>query len=283
MLDNSVIQQGQKILCSLGWRLNSIRLFFPALKQETIRGFLTSFNISTNILIRSHMEKLNKKTDYKSFIKSAQNKSDQSECKRCCTCCAKGGPALHKDDLDLVKSGKLHGKFLFTIREGEPAEDNVKGGLIQAETDVVKIKSKDGTEACLYADFSNNQCSIYENRPLECKVLKCWDTSEIEALYDKDRLTRKDIIGEIQGLWELVEEHQEKCSFSEVKQIIDENQGKIAGKALEQLLEIVQYDISIRALVLEKTDTDPNLIPFLFGTPMQLILRKLGIEFKQRT
>lgn len=229
------------------------------------------------------MEELKKKSDFKSFIKSAQNKSGQTECKRCCTCCAKGGPALHKEDLDLIKSGKLHGKFLFTIREGEPAEDNVKGGLIQVKTDIIKIKSKDGMEACLYANFSNNQCSIYDDRPIECRVLKCWDTAEIEELYNKDRLTRKDIIGDIQGLWELVEDHQQKCSFSKVKQIIDESQGKIHGERLEQLLEIVQYDISIRALVLEKTDTDPNLIPFLFGTPMQSILRKLGIEFKQNT
>ncbi|MCG8336751.1 MAG: YkgJ family cysteine cluster protein [Proteobacteria bacterium] len=229
------------------------------------------------------MEELKEKSDYVSFIKSAQNKSDQTECKRCCTCCAKGGPALHKEDLDLIQSGKLHGRFLFTIREGEPAKDNVKGGLAQADTDIIKIKSKDGTDACLYANFTNNQCSIYEDRPIECKTLKCWDTAEIEALYNKNRLTRKDIIGGIQGLWELVEEHQQKCSFSKVKQIIEEAKGKIEGQALKQLLEIVQYDISIRTLVLEKTDTDPNLIPFLFGTPMQSILRKLGIEFKQRS
>ncbi len=178
---------------------------------------------------------------------------------------------MHKQDLELIKSGKLHGRFLFTIREGEPAEDNVKGGLIHAESDIIKIKSRDNAPACLFANFSKNQCSIYEDRPLECRVLKCWDTKEIEALYDKERLSRKDIIGNIEGLWELVAE------------IIDENQGKIEGQALEQLLEMVQYDISIRALVMEKTDTDPNLMPFLFGAPLQNILKKLGIEFKLRS
>lgn len=218
--------------------------------------------------------------DIQSIIQSARSRTDKSECDRCCTCCAKGGPALHLEDLELINSGKLHGRFLYTIRAGEPAEDNVKGGLIFTDTDIIKIKTKENGDACLFVDFNKGQCSIYENRPLECRALKCWDTREIEAIYTVERLTRKDVVGHIAGLWDLIEEHQEKCSFTDIKQIIDSHPEKLEGDALQSLLEIVQYDISIRKLVLEKTDTDSNLLPFLFGMPLQSILAKFGIQFK---
>lgn len=216
----------------------------------------------------------------KTIIEATKSKNEKTACDRCCTCCAHGGPALHTEDLELIKNGKLHGRFLYTIREGEPAEDNVQGGMIYTDSDIIKIKSKENADACLYADFPNNQCAIYDNRPLECRTLKCWDTKDLEEMYNKNYLTREEIIGKVEGLWELVSEHQEKCSFAKVREIIDNSHGTIEGKAMEELLEIVQYDISIRALVLEKTDTDPNLMHFLFGTPLQTILKKMGIEFK---
>jgi Fe-S-cluster containining protein len=221
-------------------------------------------------------------SELKKNIKNPAIKERLTECNRCMTCCAKGGPALHVIDKPLIESGQLSGRFLFTIREGEPAEDNVKGGLIHTETDIIKIKSKENSDICIYADLNKNSCSIYDQRPIECRVLKCWDTDEIEKLYDKDRLTRKDIIGHIDGLWDLVEEHQEKCSFLKVKQVLAANPDKIEGDGLAELLEMVQFDISIRALVIEKTDTDESYLSFLFGIPLQRILNKFGIAFKKK-
>ncbi len=220
--------------------------------------------------------------DLKKLVRNPSSKENKSECNRCMTCCAKGGPALHQADKHLIESGKLNGRFLYTIRKGEPAQDNVKGGLIHTDTDIIKIKSKETSDICLYADINNSSCSIYNDRPLECRVLKCWDTREIEDLYQKERLTRQDIIGHIEGLSDLVEEHQEKCSFQRIIQLLESNSGKLEGGALSELLEIVQFDISIRKLVVEKTGTDKAYLPFLFGIPLQNILKKLGIELKKR-
>ena len=227
--------------------------------------------------------KQDKLSEIRKNITTPAGKEGKSACNRCMTCCAKGGPALHMADMPLITSGKINGRFLFTIRKGEIADDNVKGGLVNTDTDIIKVKSKEGSDVCLFADFNGKSCSIYDHRPLECRALKCWDTAEIEAVYNKDRLTRKDIVGHIEGLWELVQEHQEKCSFLKIKRILEENPGKIEGEALGELLEIVQYDISIRALVVEKTGTDKAYLPFLFGIPLKQILKKLGIEFKKKT
>ena len=210
-----------------------------------------------------------------------RSKAGITECIRCCTCCSNGGPALHREDKKFLDSGQLHGRFLFTIRQGEPAEDNVKGGLIFADTDIIKIKSKDNSDTCLYADLNKNSCSIYESRPLECRILRCWDTQEIEAKYDKDRLTRRDILGQVEGLWDLIEEHQEHCSYTKIKEILDKNPGNLIETAKKTLLEMVHYDLSLRNMVVEKTGTDPNLLLFLFGHPLQKTLGKFGLELGQ--
>ena len=43
------------------------------------------------------------------------------ECKRCGTCCIKGGPVLHSVDLALITEGVIRPDQLVVIRHGEPA------------------------------------------------------------------------------------------------------------------------------------------------------------------
>lgn len=59
----------------------------------------------------------------------------RTHCRRCGTCCEKGGPALHTDDRMLIENGHIPARYLFTIREGEPVVDNVKENPIFAQTD----------------------------------------------------------------------------------------------------------------------------------------------------
>ncbi len=50
------------------------------------------------------------------------------KCKQCGTCCRKSSPSFHKEDKPLIEKGVIPSKHLFTIRKGEPAYENVKGG-----------------------------------------------------------------------------------------------------------------------------------------------------------
>lgn len=218
-----------------------------------------------------------KKDELRKLLK--RSKEGITECIRCCTCCAKGGPALHLEDKPLIDSGALHGRFLYTIRKNEPVEDNVQGKMTFAESDIIRIKSKVGSDTCLYADLNNASCSIYEQRPAECRILKCWDTKELEDYYRKDRLTRKDILGHVEGLWETIEEHEKKCSWEEILNIVSKNRNKLGEDAQETLFEMIQYDKAIRDLVVAKANVEPNLLDFLFGLPLEKKLRQMGIEF----
>ena len=88
-----------------------------------------------------------------------------STCRRCGTCCKKGGPAFHQADKALIESGEIPSKYLYTIRKGEMAYDNVRRCLEPAGSDIIKIKGKGTSWTCLFFDEAQAACTIYDNRP----------------------------------------------------------------------------------------------------------------------
>ncbi|RLB84784.1 MAG: YkgJ family cysteine cluster protein [Deltaproteobacteria bacterium] len=207
-------------------------------------------------------------------------------CIRCGTCCKKGGPSLHRNDTELVENGIILAKHLYTIRKGETAFDNVKGVLIPTASDIIKIKSKKKSQECIFFDQRENRCKIYAKRPIECRVLKCWDTREIERIYSKNRLVRKELFFKIKWLWELIEMHEEKCSYEKVrhfaKDVNTEAVNKKSDSAVEKILDIFQYDLSFRSLVVEKGYIKPDMLDFLFGRPLLQTQKIFGLKVKQR-
>ena len=203
----------------------------------------------------------------------------RSECRRCGTCCAKGGPAFHHADKALIKDGVIHSKYLYTIRKGEWAYDNVKQCLEPASTDIIKIKGKNDSLTCIFFDESRSACAIYENRPLECRTLKCWDTRELEDLYTVKRLTRADLISEIEGLWSLIQDHQQRCNYEIIQKLVAAINGNPGdAKARLKLSEIIQFDTEIRKLVVANAGLEPELLDFLFGRPLTRTIKKMGLK-----
>jgi Fe-S-cluster containining protein len=190
-----------------------------------------------------------------------------TECKRCGTCCKKGGPSFHIDDRALIEDGFISAKFLYTIREGEPVRDNISERIVHAPSDIIKIKGQKNGWTCFYYDETEKRCAVYEHRPLECKLLKCRDTRDIERIFSKNLLTRQDIISTVEGLWDLVVEHDRRCSYKKIRKLIDES-GKVA--------ELIEYDKIIRELVVKKGELDPELLDFLFGRPLSVTMNNFA-------
>ena len=207
---------------------------------------------------------------------SASPSKTQTDCTMCGTCCQRGGPAFHQEDKPLIDQGIIPLRDLFTIRKGEMARDDIMGALMPLPTDLIKIKGKPGSWACRYLD-SQNRCSIYEQRPLECRILKCWDTREIERIYSKNRLTRQDLIENVEGLWELVETHQIKCDYHTIRKLAFRLKSRSKEDAVKKLKEIIAYDRHIRALVFSHHHVDVELADFLLGAPLSVTLPRLGI------
>jgi Fe-S-cluster containining protein len=210
----------------------------------------------------------------------SQHSETIHSCIRCGTCCKKGGPAFHSTDASLIENGMIPVKFLFTLRQGEPVFDNIKECLYPAETDIVKIKSLPDSNTCIFYTEGNRACEIYENRPLECRVLKCWDTDAIVACYSKDRLTRKDLLGNINDLWNVVNDHHETCALAPVLEFVEhmKSTGQYDLQREKRIADMVAFDISIRSLAMEKGGMDPEILDFLFGRALPVLLESLGLH-----
>lgn len=223
---------------------------------------------------RSERKKLNKN--------STKTETKGIECRRCATCCVKGGPALHLDDRILIQSGQIPLKCLYTIRKNEPARDNVKGIIQPVQSDVVKLKEKDGSRTCCFLDEGSNCCTVYDHRPLECRLLKCWDTRDIEAIYNRERLTRKDIVSGVGEWWELIQDHEKSCSHKELARLVGAlgDQGK--RETARAIIQMVEYDTQIRTLLVDRGQMEPELLDFLFGKPLRVTIRAYGLRIEKK-
>lgn len=205
-------------------------------------------------------------------------------CRRCGACCIKGGPALHREDLPLVTRGVIGLQFLYTLREGELAMDNVAGGLCPVSDDIIKIKGQGQGWTCVFFDAAAKGCQIYASRPVECRVLKCWDPGQLAAMYARDRLTRRDLIAGVDGLWELVLHHSRRVPHGRIRQLLASAGPRgLDPDASAVLMTMVRYDLSLREVLVEKGKARPDQLDFLFGRPLTATLPPLGLTFTRST
>jgi Fe-S-cluster containining protein len=211
---------------------------------------------------------------------SDQTASSSHSCRRCGTCCRKGGPALHRQDGPLIDEGLIPAETLYTIRPGEPVQDNVAGRLSFADDDIIKIKGGGNDWCCRFLEEATNRCTIYDHRPVECRAMQCWDTQAIEALYEKERLTRRDLLQGVAGLWELIEDHERRCNYRQINELA----GRLSGEPAEQktalgaITDMVKYDESLRQLLVENGHTPAGMLDFLLGRPLTHTLPGFHIQ-----
>jgi Fe-S-cluster containining protein len=182
----------------------------------------------------------------------------------------------------LIEKGIILSKYLYTIREHELCYDNVKGSILPAASDIIKIKAQKDSLTCIFFNEKENACRVYDNRPLECQALKCWDTREIESIYSKNRLTRKNLLSNVEGLWGLVEDHQKRCSYEKLTLFIDSLKKHKKDTELKGILDIIKYDAQIRELVVQKGGLDPEMTDFIFGRPITETIRMYGFKIKKQ-
>ena len=204
-------------------------------------------------------------------------------CRRCGECCQRGGPALHTVDRPLVEKGLIPAACLYTIRPGEPVHDNVAGRLAFAEADIIKIKGGAEGWTCCFLAEDGRGCRIYADRPEECRRMQCWDTRAIEALYRRERLSREDLLGGVTGLWELIAHHEERCAYRRLKELVPRLSASSSArsKAMTTIREMVSYDESLRALLVEQGQAEADMLDFLLGRPLTRTLAGFHIQVER--
>jgi hypothetical protein len=184
----------------------------------------------------------------------------------------------------MVDSGRIPLKCLFTIRQGEPSYDNIRRVIAPAASDIIKVKAVGQDDAtCIFLNQERVGCEIYEARPVECRLLTCWDTRAIVSMYDQDRLTRADLLSRLPALQDLVAEHQERCSYGQVADWSARIKKEPADTAaVEALLHAMRYDQSLRQVAVSRARLDVGLLEFLFGRPLSATIRMFRVKLARK-
>ncbi len=193
--------------------------------------------------------------------------SSFNQCKRCGSCCKKGGPALHKTDLPLLEKGYIAPNHLVTLRKGELAYHPVEHSLIELPAEMIKIKGNEEDWTCGFYDERGKSCLIYAHRPLECEKFACWDTGEIEALFLKDLLGREDIIPKRSSLFEVLVAYDEKLPPRMVYSLLIEKKEK-------DLVSLSEFDRLFRSKVGENYGLSQEEMHFFLGRPIARLIEQ---------
>jgi Fe-S-cluster containining protein len=205
----------------------------------------------------------------------------RTHCIRCGECCLKSSPTLQAKDLPQVGEGFIRIEHLYTIRRGELVRDNVYGGVIPADQEMIKVREKKGGKgSCIFYDRGEKACAVYENRPAQCASLKCWDTAEFIELYKSPKLHRQDII-ENGVLLGLIEEQERRCSYAalydHVCRISEEG-----DKAVDKILELLKFDSHLRPFLAQKLELPIEEMDFFFGRPLTETIVMFGLKVERQ-
>lgn len=206
-----------------------------------------------------------------------------AQCHGCGTCCRQGGPALHGEDMDLVRKGVVHWNDLVTLRCGEAVHNQIEGTVQVLTRERIKIAGTGEQENPWRCHFhtEDQRCSIYEERPAQCRALFCEDTSGLEALYRQGNLLqRADLLEVAPAGWKaLAQAHEEQCSLP---QLIEA--AFLVGKqaaAAARVLEVVRYDLAFRDLCRERAGIPEDALPCVLGRPVHRWLEDFGLAVIQ--
>lgn len=203
----------------------------------------------------------------------------KTECELCGTCCEKGGPALHVEDIGLVKNNIITIDDLVTIRQGEIVLQPETGRPEITDFELIKLKGA-GTEwCCQFLDQTERTCTIYEDRPFTCRLLKCWDPDDVLEVTGKKILSRYDLIEKEDPLRQLVEFFDQQFSLPDLIEIkVRLRSGTKRDVVMDELREMAEKDLMFRSLATERFALPVARELFYFGRPFFQLLAPLGVS-----
>ncbi len=205
--------------------------------------------------------------------------SKEKGCEGCGQCCKEGGPALHRQDLALVRNGQIPTSKLITIRKGELVHNPLSGSLQPGAVELVKIAGVGRQWVCCYYNTTKG-CTIYENRPQACRALKCWDTEEIFKLIEKNTLNRFDILPEDHFLLATIREHERSFPCQDLLHL--QNAGRdISRKIKKNFEDRAQEEMQFRLRVVAEFQLALCDELFYFGRPYFQLLQALGVRVSE--
>lgn len=205
-----------------------------------------------------------------------QMNKERTHCVRCGECCLAAGPTLQKEDLPLFFNQVVERTQLYTIRKGELVRDNVHDTLKFSHQELIKLKELKAGKGCVLYDGAKNACTIYDERPSQCRAFACWDDAEFNAVFSGPKANREDIIRD-PNLLRLISVHEKTCNYQVISNYVKQIQQQ-GEKALKKVLKILQYDRDIRRLTHEKLNINLRELNLLYGRPLTETISMFGLK-----
>jgi Fe-S-cluster containining protein len=201
-------------------------------------------------------------------------------CLRCGECCQKGSPTLYIDDLGILRRGIIKRTELITLRCREIGFSNVTSDLVLLTEERVKVEEKPGSRHCLFFNPDDRGCRIYDDRPLQCRVMECWNPDKYQSLESHRFLSRKELLSPDDPLIPLIEAHEKRCALSQLQEALSRiNRGDISAQ--EDALDIIFYDQHLRRVLEDQKGIGPENQVFLFGRPLSDLVATFGFGFEK--
>jgi len=200
----------------------------------------------------------------------------RKRCIRCGACCLSAAPSLQFSDIACVTEGPIKKSDLYTLRVGERVRDNIHGGLKTTKREIIKIREREDSGACIFYHEPARRCTIYEHRPVQCSAMKCWDEREFVRVYEEPKADRSALIHDSR-LLRLMVAHEERCGYARLDRHVREIETN-GEKAVEKILGILKFDHDIRVLAPERLDVDARELDLVFGRPLTETIAMFGLK-----
>jgi Fe-S-cluster containining protein len=204
--------------------------------------------------------------------------STRPYCLGCGECCRLATPSLHLSDANLLSKGLISTRQIYTLRRGEPVRLNLEGKLGTLPSELIKFKEERDQGYCRFYTEKEQNCEIYENRPIQCRYQECWNPEAFEKLWQEKKLTRLDILKNDADLIDLLELHEERCDPEKLNHLFSQWHKTQEVKLLDKVLEMLRQDVAIRSLAITKLNRDQEELDFLLGRPLAEIVRSYGFR-----
>jgi hypothetical protein len=162
------------------------------------------------------------------------------------------------------------------------AYNPLKDRLEPVRRELIKVAGKGDGWSCVFYNAKETRCSLYEHRFLECRLLKCWDPSNLISVIYKDTIRRADIINADDPIMEVIALHEKECPHSKINALVsalsDDNDKK---GIFAELSGFIQADSSLRIHAFSELGLGQEFELFIFGRPLYRILADRGLSLRE--
>ncbi len=146
---------------------------------------------------------------------------------------------------------------------------------------MIKVKEASGSKTCILFQAGDRSCSIYDARPEQCRRQECWNPRRPDEILSGATLCREDLLTETGPLWQIIQRHEERCSFAELQRIMVKL-GATKGHAVEELLELLRFDHHVRQFLEEKFELPSETLGFFLGRSLDQAIEPYGLQVTEQ-